>query len=210
MSQPKIYLRRYTNIPSLIGMLTNGELTLLEPSTWDDKNDSYYIEQYKEKRGLKSVLALCFTRATETYHHWRVFSPGTAGVCIWFNENELERAASKIPGIRIKPMEYLTIDNIRKERIPAEKLPFVKRYPFKPEKEVRMLWESEVEQRSTLPVPFSSAAIARITLSPWLHPSLADPLKALLKTLPECRSYKIYRSTLVGNPEWKKLGREAK
>ena len=204
------YLRRYTDVPSLIGMLTHGELTLLDPSTWDDKNDSYFIEQYKEKRELNSVLALCFTRATETYHHWRVFSNGSSGVCIWFREETLKRDAARISGLRIKPVEYLTMQEVRKKSVKTAKLPFVKRHPFRPEQEVRMLWESATEQRSSLPVPFDSSAIVRITLSPWLHPSLADPLKALLKTLPECRRCKIYRSTLVGNAEWKKRGREAK
>ena len=203
------YLRRYTDIPSLVGMLTHGELILLEPSSWDDKNDSYFIEQYKEKCALKSVLALCFTRAAETYHHWRVFSSGSSGVCVWFKEDILRRNASEVPRVRIKPVEYLTIEKIRKEKVTVSKLPFLKRQPFKPEREVRMLWESDKEQRSSLSVPFESAAISRITLSPWIHPSLADPVRSLLKSLPECRNYKIYRSTLVGNTEWKTCGREA-
>lgn len=203
------YLRRYTDIPSLVGMLTNGELTLLEPATWDDKNDSYFIEQYKEKRNLNSVLALCFTRAAETYHHWRVFSNGASGVCICFREAILKRNASKVHGLRIKPVEYLTIEEVRKKNVSAARLPFVKRYPFKAEQEVRMLWESQKEQRSSLGVPFDSEAIVRITLSPWLHPSLVEPIRSVLRELPECHRYKIYRSTLVGNAEWKKRGRDA-
>jgi hypothetical protein len=43
-------------------MLARRELTLLDPSSWDDRNDSLFLEQYREKRGLQSVLALCFTR----------------------------------------------------------------------------------------------------------------------------------------------------
>lgn len=206
---PEKYLRRYTDIPSLIGMLTHGELTLLEPATWDDKNDSYFLEQYKAKQDLASVLALCFTRAAETYHHWRVFSPGPAGVCVWFNEDAIRAAVRRVPGLRMKPITYLKVNEIRKKTLPVSSMPFVKRYPFKPEREMRLLWESETELRSSLPVPFPSAAIERITLSPWLHPSLADSLKALLKSLPECRRYKIYRSTLVGNEEWKRHGRKA-
>lgn len=203
------YFRRYTDIPSLIGMLTSGEMTLLEPATWDDKNDSYFLEQYKQKLGLSSVLALCFTRAPETYHHWRVFSPGPSGVCVWFHESEIKAAVKDVAGLRIKPVQYLTVKNVRHRTLSVTRMPFVKRMPFKPEQEVRIVWQSAVESLASLQVPFASSAIARITLSPWLHPSLADPLKDLLKTLPECRRYKIYRSTLVGNAEWKKHGRLA-
>lgn len=61
--------KRYTDLPSLIQILMNRELTLLDPSSWDDKNDSYFISTYKEKKQLQSVLALCFTKKSETYHH---------------------------------------------------------------------------------------------------------------------------------------------
>lgn len=206
---PETYYRRYTDIPSLVGMLTNGELTLLEPLTWDDKNDSYYLEQYRLKLKLRSVLALCLSRANETYHHWRIFSPGPAGVCVWFKEQKLKAAVAKVPGLRMKPMEYLTVKNLRSKKIAVSKLPFVKRFPFKPEDEVRLLWESKTKEQVSLGVPFDSDAIERITLSPWLHTSLADPMKALLKTLPECHRYNVYRSTLVSNAEWKRHGREA-
>src|SRR5690606_4424043 len=133
-----------------VGMLTNGELTLLEPLTWDDKNDSFYMEQYRLKLKLKSVLALCLSRAPETYHHWRVFSPGPAGVCIWFKERQLKAAVAKVPGLRMKPVEYLTVESIRRKKIAVSKLPFVKRHPFKPENEVRLLWESETKACASL------------------------------------------------------------
>jgi len=203
------YCRRYTDIPALIGMLTYGELTLLDPSTWDDKNDSYFLEQYRVKRNLKSVLALCFTQASETYHHWRVFSHGPAGVCVWFKEQQLKAAVAQVKGLRIRQIEYLTVKKIRSKKLPQSKLPFVKRFPFKPENEVRLLWESATEECTSLGVPFDSSAIARITLSPWLHPSLKDSVKSVLKSLPKCRRYKIYRSTLISNAEWKRHGRNA-
>lgn len=203
------YLRRYTDIPSLIGMLTTGDLTLLEPASWDDKNDSYFLDQYKEKKRLASVLALCFTRAPETYHHWRVFSSGPSGVCIWFKEDEIETAVARVEGAMIRSVTYLTVKEIRNKTLSVPQMPFVKRFPFEPEQETRILWESETEILSSLAIHFDASAIARITLSPWLHPSLAASLKDLLKTLPQCHRYKIARSTLVGNEEWKKHGRRA-
>ena len=46
-------LRRYTQLPGLFYMLSEKKVTLLDPSSWDDKNDSYFLELYKAKRKLK-------------------------------------------------------------------------------------------------------------------------------------------------------------
>lgn len=66
------YLRRYTDLTALIYLLRKRKLTLLDPGSWDDSNDSHYLTLYKEKRKLKSVLALCFMQTDERYHHWSV------------------------------------------------------------------------------------------------------------------------------------------
>jgi hypothetical protein len=76
------YLRRYTDLTALIYLLHKRKITLLDPSSWDDKNDSYYLTQYKEKCKLKSVLALCLMQSDERYHHWSIFASGSGGVCI--------------------------------------------------------------------------------------------------------------------------------
>src|SRR6266849_2421317 len=36
------YIRRYTDLTALIYLLRRRNLTLLDPSSWDDSNDSYY------------------------------------------------------------------------------------------------------------------------------------------------------------------------
>ena len=33
-------IRRYTDMPTLVYLLKNKQITLLDPNTWDDKNDS--------------------------------------------------------------------------------------------------------------------------------------------------------------------------
>ncbi len=50
------YLRRYTDIPALIYLLSERKITLLDPQSWDDSNDSYYLSLYREKKNLKSVF----------------------------------------------------------------------------------------------------------------------------------------------------------
>jgi len=36
-------------------MLLNESITLLNPRTWDDRNDSYFLALYKKKKKLASV-----------------------------------------------------------------------------------------------------------------------------------------------------------
>jgi hypothetical protein len=205
----EVYYRRYTELPSLIHMLTHSELTLLDPRSWDDKNDSYFLQKYREKKRLKSVLALCFTQANETYHHWRVFAPGSAGVCIRFKASALEASVREVPGLKLKPVDYLTVAELKKTAITTSKLPFLKRFAFQPENEVRLLWESKTEEKAALPLPIALSSITRITLSPWLHPSLAGEVKSLIKSIAACSSLHVYRSTLISNAEWMKHGASA-
>lgn len=205
----EVYYRRYTELPSLIHILTYRELTLLDPRSWDDKNDSYFLQKYREKKKLGSVLALCFTKANETYHHWRVFAPGSAGVCIRFKASTLEASVRKISGLKLKPVEYLTVSEMRNTAVTTAKLPFLKRFAFQPENEIRLLWESKTEEKAALSLPISLSSITRITLSPWLHPSLADEVKNLIKSIEGCGGIQVCRSTLISNAEWMRHGASA-
>ena len=57
-------LRRYTELPYLIDYLQSGELALLNPKAWDDRNDSFYIEEYARARELEGIYALCLAEAS--------------------------------------------------------------------------------------------------------------------------------------------------
>lgn len=205
----KVSYRRYTDIPSLISMLTNRELTLLDPSFWDDKNDSYFLSTYKEKEQLKSVLALCFTTESETYHHWRVFSSGTSGVCINFRATDLEKTLNERQGVSFKKVNYLKIDELRSKQPRTEELPFLKRLPYKHEMEFRALWKSKTQEIGYLNIPFELSSVTRITLSPWMHPNLRKGVINLLKKIDDCKSIPMWGSTLIDNDEWKSFGDSA-
>ncbi len=201
--------RRYTDLPALVHLLTNRELTLLDPSSWDDKNDSFFLSTYKENKNLSSVLALCFTRESETYHHWRVFSSGSAGACINFNATALENTFRKAKGVQFKPVEYLKVKELRKRRPTTAQLPFIKRIPYKHENEFRAIWESKTEEVFSLGIPIDLSSITRITLSPWMHPSLRKSVVAALKRIDGCKSIHMWRSTLTENEDWKSYGASA-
>lgn len=203
------HFSRYTDLPSLIHILSSRQLTLLNPMTWDDKNDSAYITLYREKSKLASVLALCFTRASETYHHWRIFAPTSSGVRITFNEERLRTCIEGVPGLRLQDVEYVKLEDLRKRKPKLDRLPFLKRYPYQPESEVRLLWESATDQKGALTVPFELGAITDITLSPWLHPTLVESVKSVLHDIPDCNGLTVRRTTLINNNEWLKHGEAA-
>jgi hypothetical protein len=60
--------RCYTNLAAIIHLLQNKWITALDPTTWDDKNDSYFMAEYKRLSGAQTLLALCFAEQAETYH----------------------------------------------------------------------------------------------------------------------------------------------
>ncbi|WYX08412.1 hypothetical protein WJ978_21310 [Achromobacter xylosoxidans] len=65
-------LRRYTELPYLIDYLQSGELALLNPKAWDDRNDSFYIEEYARAKRLLGIYALCLAEPPR---------PTTTGAC---------------------------------------------------------------------------------------------------------------------------------
>jgi hypothetical protein len=204
------FLRRYTNIPSLLYILRERRIVLLDPETWDDKNDSHYLSVYREKKCLKCVLALCFTQVSETYHHWRVFADGSAGICITFKRKELLTTLKKESGITARNVTYLTLNEMDGKSLRVGQLPFLKRYPYEDECEFRVLYESNTTKLSALDVPISLDCIDRITLSPWTPKALADTLKETIHEIPGCGSLTIARSTLISNERWKNYGENAR
>lgn len=198
-------LRRYTELPYLIDFLQTKELTLLNPALWDDRNDSYYIEQFARANGLLSTYALCLAEASETYHHWKVFSHGGSGACIEFDKAQLISAAIVIPGLRAEEVKYKTIDSLRECAPSQSDLPFLKRYAFSDEKEFRLFYGSAKKGPSVFRMQVPLKAIKRITLSPWLPTSVVNHVKSTLKSIDGCKSLRIYKSTLVENENWKKF-----
>src|ERR1700722_3148627 len=203
------YLRRYTDLTSLVYPPRRNKLTLLDPSSWDDSNDSYYLTLFREKRKLKSVLALCFTETDERYHYWRVFAPGASGICIRFGRSQLFEVAQNRPGLQMRPVKYMKLDEMRGKKVKTEELPFLKRFAFQHESEVRMIYKSSTKKLRTLDIAVPLSCVDRITLSPWMHPNLSSHVKKILRSIRGCRDLDIVRSTLIGNEEWKSFGEAA-
>lgn len=204
-----VYLRRYTNLPALIYLLREQKLTLLDPTSWDDQNDSYYLALYRERTKLLSVLALCFSKANESYHHWRVFSDGSSGICIRFKRLELLKAVRRHPGVQARAVDYRTLKELQAQRLAVKDLPFVKRQAYEHENEFRIIHESQVRKLRTLDIEIPLSCIERVTLSPWIPYALFTQVKKTLRSIPRCSALSIVRSTLISNEKWKKYGETA-
>lgn len=201
-------LSRYTDITSLIHILRTKTLTLLGPQNWDDKNDVHYMEQYKDKKGIKSLLALCFTEASETYHHWKVFAPSGGGVRIGFDREELIRNISSKDGFKHGKVEYKKIKDLgeNRQKLKTDELPFIKRYPFKPEKKYRILFEDMNEEIYCKYLGIDLSLIKSITLNHWMPKVLVKPVKETIKGINKgvTSEIKVFQTTLCKNEKWKK------
>jgi len=208
--RPK-YLRRYTDLPSLLHLLSTKNLTLLDPKTWDDQNDSYFMSLYKTQLSLNSLLALCFSQAPETYHHWRVFSNGPSGVCIVFDKDSLLSSLNKQIGITSRPVEYFTLKKAEEKGFVKSELPFVKRYGFEPEKEFRVVYSSkDLDTKAYLNININLSSIRSISLSPWMHKSLSSSTIKAIRSINDCSKLRVSRSTLISNDQWKTFGINAR
>lgn len=201
-------INRYTSLASAVNLLAEKKLTLLDPSSWDDKNDVHYLERYKEEVGSECLYALCLSRSNQTYHHWRVFAGSPDGVCISFYEDKLKAAVLSDPRVEYRDVEYLTMPEARK-RSPfnIDELKFVKHSRYKDEKETRIVFTDKANDEPYPQFPIGIDAVERVTLSPWLPNPLVDSMKALIRSIDGCKKLKVYRSTLTDFKGWKDLAK---
>ncbi|EBU8873812.1 hypothetical protein DMA29_20965 [Salmonella enterica subsp. enterica serovar Seattle] len=202
-------LRRYTNLPSLLYMLTKKKITLLDPDTWDDKNDSWFLDIYTEEKKLQKTLALCMTRKNETYHHWSVFTSRENGVCIVFDYDKLVAHLNRQKGIIHGLVRYMTLDKMRKNNIDIDELPFLKRYAFTDETEYRIIYPS-TENISVKNISLPVDAIKKISINPWAPKTLFEAVREVINNIDGCENIKVGHSSLVNNKEWCKIGSRIK
>ena len=197
-------LNRYTSLPVALDILVKQHITLLSPETWEDRNDAFYLERYREEKSLRTLLAICFSARGETFHHWKVFSSGSSGVCIEFDKNLLLQAFPSSRGFRYGQIEYRLVRTVNKKRPEIEKWPFLKRKAFKDEGEFRIIYENQTAHERPKHVDIDLGTIKKVTLSPWLPDAVAESVQALIKTIKGCESLPVNRSSLIDNSGWKK------
>jgi hypothetical protein len=195
-------LSRYTTLPVLLDILERRSLTLLSPETWADRNDREVMLDYKARRNLTCLLALCFSMGDETIHHWSAFASGSAGCRIDFHMPTLVSTIADKNGIRHGKVIYKKINKLRAGDLANEKRPFIKRWPYRIEQEYRIIFESSDKADAAhkeLPVSISMDCIRSITLNQETPESVFKSIKAQLGVKSEKR---ISRSTLFENKTW--------
>jgi hypothetical protein len=182
-------------------------ITFLDPAQWDDKNDSFFMQLYKDHRELKSLLAICFSQESETYHHWSVFAHGSSGVCISFKKKPLLATFEGYAEVRVGEVAYLPLNSLKNRECHIKDLPFMKRAPYAPEGEFRAIYEDRDDNLPYLNMKIALTCIDRITLSPWTPENVAGSVKKTIRRVPGAGKIDITRSTLVQNDTWAKFGR---
>ncbi|UNK37738.1 hypothetical protein MNR02_14910 [Shinella sp. H4-D48] len=193
--------RRYTNLAAAIHMLRSNEITLLTPEKWDDGNDRHFMQVYQDNLKLKTLLAVCLAADSDTYGHWRVFSPNVDGVCIVLQKDLLLKAFRDVLGIRHQKVEYLEIARL-KNPPKTMSLPFLKRYPYKPEGEYRVIYESKTEEVKAKSFALPAGCIKDVILSPWMPEPLVNSVIDTLRSIEGCAGLSMYQSTLIKNRRW--------
>lgn len=197
-------LDRYMNLPFLIDILVRKQLTLTNPSFWEDKNDSLYIDKFKVKSKYEAVLAMCFAAETPKYHHWKVFTNGSNGVCIRFDKDKLiPELKSNEKNLLIDKVKYRIIAELKKAPPDISELPFLKRKAFSDEREFRILYFNETTDIDYKQIDFSITCIDAIILSPTLPNLVEKSVTKTIRGIDGCQDLKIEKSDLFDNNSWK-------
>ncbi|HEX3664381.1 MAG TPA: hypothetical protein VHU23_04010 [Rhizomicrobium sp.] len=200
----KVY--RYTSIAYVIDALSRREMTLLNPSSWVDKNDSLYISFYKQYRNVAHVFATCCTLSKETFQHWYIFGVSSAGAFIEYDRATLEACFEELKlqghSLRFDEVQYLTLENVEKPTVSLESFPFLKRWGFGPEKEYRVIAETNNHDAISYPIPIPLNVIRRVVINPWLPRSVVDSLKARIRSIDGCEKLKVDHSRLIESDRW--------
>ena len=192
-------LNRFTTLPFLIELLETKKIALLSPNTWADHNDTDILLEYKSKRNIAGLLALCFTDQSETIHHWTAFSSSESGCCIEFKKKSLLEILAKDKRIKYRKVNYPTIPNGGK--VDIEDIPFTKRYPYSCEQEYRIIIELDKDALvHHIQIPLDT--ISKITLGPRLPTSTFNAIKKVLESLIGEVRIEINHSTLFKNDDW--------
>jgi len=207
----KTVLRRFTNLASLIHILQTQKITLLNPASWDDKNDAHFMAEYKRKIGAQTVLALCFTESKETYHHWRVFAGSPDGVCIDLSRKPLTEMFKRTDGVEFREVSYKLIDDLKgMGSVSTHDLPFLKREPYTHEMEHRAVYVDRNTTVASLDIDIKLDWIKSVTLSPWIPVAQKNSVVSALRSIPGCENLKIVRSSLIENSVWREIATNAK
>jgi hypothetical protein len=195
MSVNNRILRRYTTLPALLHVLRSRTVTLLSPEKWEDRNDAYYMQQYKERLNARSVLALCFSMAKERYHFWRAFTLGTDGVRIDFQRDSLLASFNGVENVEQRRVTYKQIKDLSKLKPKIPDLPFLKRAPFTDENEFRLVYVDYDQECEAKAFDIDLSCIRTVTMNPWMPRPLLESVRETIQSIEGCRRLRVSHTT---------------
>lgn len=164
------WLKKYTKLEHLKGILQERQLYLGDPSDWEDQNDSEVIRLSSKNFGGFNLRATCLTEAVDRYHFWHVFGEREHGVCLWFEKDSLLNDVQNDPSLVADIVQYRNAEDLR--RLERKSIPFTKRVQYSDEREFRILRVEQAQNTAPEKLAFSARSLRRIYLNPWL--SLED------------------------------------
>jgi len=204
MTESTKFFRRYTDLASMLDMLHRRAITLLRPDTWDDRNDRLMMKTYADCFDLKTLLALCLTSRGETYHHWKVFTDKSSGVCIHFRRKEFLQTM-RAAGVKVKKVKYLKLDELVAEDHPMETLPFLKRFGFGDEGEYRAVYQNKAAEDDLKQVQIDLNIIERISLNPWMPVPVFNSVRTTIEAQRQEATFTVDHSSLIDNRRWRQF-----
>jgi hypothetical protein len=192
-------LRRFTSLPWLLDVLESKELLFSDPDNWEDENDSQILHSYREKKKLKTLQALCFTKDTETIYGWKAFADSSSGCYLKIDSDNINRKISNNDGFRQGEVKYIKMWDLKKETISINDIPFLKRWPYRDEKEYRYIFESD-EEKGKVAIPIGLDDIISITFSEKMPEHTFSAIKGMIKF--RYKISKIDRTTVYRNERW--------
>lgn len=200
-------LNRYTTLPVLLDLLKRKKLVLLDPASWEDRNDSGVLLEYKRRMKVPRLFALCFSYGDETIHQWKAFADGISGCCIEFHAQKLIAEFEKVDGLKHGLVRYRKVHEVEDEAIEVEKMPFTKRWPYRCEDEFRIIWEGE-RKDAFFEIPIDLKLIRKITINQRMPPQIYNTIRDHLREVFADPDKRISHSTLYENARWLRKFRE--
>lgn len=193
-------LNRYTSLPVLLDLLHRKKLVLLDPRSWEDRNDSELVLEYARRRNVDKVFVVCFSYGNETIHHWRTYASGISGCCIQFDAEKLLGNLGRDKAFRHGKVVYRKLADVERGRIPLSQIPFTKRWPYRVEEEYRILWEGNTSE-TKIEIDIDLSSIRKVTISQHMPHQVYASIKRILND-DRGRIERVNRSTLYENFRW--------
>ncbi len=163
------WLKKYTELKYLEGILKFQSLHLGDPACWDDKNDSAVLKNYAEKEKISAVRSTCLTNAPDRFHFWSIFGKEELGVCLWFDRELLKKDIENDKSLIASLVEYPKMKELELKKPELKKIPFLKREQYRDEGEYRIVRVYKDDPPPNDGFKFSANSLKRIYLNAWLN-----------------------------------------